>query len=370
MIFILVYLIIFLYLVYIIWITEPIFLKNQYTKLKKTPNVSIIISARNEQNNIEKLLDGIINQSYPNDKYEIIIANDRSTDETLSMLSDYQEKFNNFFIIDIKKTKKNWSSKKWALNECIKKASGDIILQTDADCFHKYSWIESMVNAFDNENTGFVAGPSYIGIKNNFINELLKIESLSQESFTYANSKRQLFISCTGRNIAYRKAVFNEIEGYKNISHINSGDDDLLLHKIATKTKWNIKFLANSNALVSSHVPSSIKSFYMQRLRYASKGLIYYNLSTPNEVKIILPFIYIANLMCVISIFNFIVTNSIVWLFPLLLKSIPEIILISKYMSKLKLHFKILHFIFLMILHPLYVIVLGGLAPFVSVQWK
>ena len=49
----------------------------------------------------------------------------------------------------------------------------------------------------------------------------------------------------------------------------------------------------------------------MQRLRYASKGLIYYDLSTPNEVKIILPFIYIANFMCVISIFNFIITNSI-----------------------------------------------------------
>ena len=370
MILILVYLIIFSYLIYIIWITEPIFFKTQYKKIKYNPNISIIISARNEQNNIHKLLDGLISQSYPKNKYEIIIANDRSTDNTLEILKSYKEKINNFSIIDIKNTKKNWSSKKWALNQCIKKTNNEIILQTDADCIHNQYWVESMVNEFHNENTGFIAGPSYIGIKNNFINDLLKIESLSQESFTYANSKRQLYISCTGRNIAYRKTVFDEVGGYKDISHINSGDDDLLLHKIATKTKWNIKFLANRKALVTSYIPSSIKSFYMQRLRYASKGLIYYDLSTPNEVKIILPFIYIANFMCVISIFNFIITNSILWIIPLLLKSIPEIILISKYMSKLKLNFKLLHFIFLIILHPLYVILLGGLAPFMSVQWK
>ena len=366
----LVYLILFLYLIYLIWISEPIFLKDKIISIKYKPNVSIIISARNEVNNIANLLDGLINQTYPDDKYEIIIANDRSTDKTLEILNSYKDKFSNLSIINIKKTKNNWSSKKWALNQCIKKANGEIILQTDADCIHTKYWVNSMVNAFENQNTGFVAGPSYIGVKDNFINELLKIESLSQESFTYANSKRQLYLSCTGRNIAFRKIVFNEVGGYEDISHINSGDDDLLLHKITTKTKWNIKFISDSHTLVSSYIPSSIKSFYMQRLRYASKGLIYYNLSTPNEVKIILPFIYIANIMCVVSIFNFIITNSIVWFIPLLLKSIPEIILISKYMSKLKLDFKLLHFIILMILHPLYVIVLGGIAPFMSVQWK
>ena len=107
-----------------------------------------------------------------------------------------------------------------------------------------------------------LAGPSYIGIKNNFWDELLKLESIAQESFSYANSKRQLYLSCTARNIAFRKIVFQEIEGYNGISQIKSGDDDLLLHKIVTQTNWDIKYIANAKSLVASTIPQSFKSFY------------------------------------------------------------------------------------------------------------
>ncbi len=366
----LIYITIFIYLIYIIWIAEPLFLENNTFRKKDEPDISIIISARNESHNIKALIRGLQKQTYPNNKFEIIIANDRSTDDTLKKLNSLKKECNNLKVINIEKTEINWSPKKWALNECIKEATGEIILQTDADCQHNEKWIESMAIPFENKNIGFVAGPSYMGIKNNFVNELLKLESIAQESFSYANSKRQLYLSCTARNIAYRKRVFQEIEGYSNISHINSGDDDLLLHKITTQTKWDIKYIANYDSLVSSTIPQSIKSLYLQRLRYASKGLLYYNLSTPNEVKIILPCLYFINLMCAISILQFINTQILFWFIPLLIKSIAEIILISKYMSKIKIHFKLLYFVFLMIIHPFYVIIFGGLAPFLSVQWK
>lgn len=371
MISLIVYMTVFLYLIYIIWIAEPLFSKkNSRYPSKKRYKISIIISAKNESNNIQSLLKGLNQQTYPKDKYEIIIANDKSSDDTFDQLLNLKKNITNLEIINIDKTPKNWSSKKWALNLCIKKAKGDIIIQTDADCLHKNTWIESIEKYFYNENIGFLAGPSYIGIENNFINELLKLESIAQESFSYANSKRQLFISCTARNIAYRKEVFKEVGGYNNISHINSGDDDLILHKIATKTNWEIKYISDSDSLVKSDIPKSIKSLYLQRLRYASKGLLYYNLSTPTEVKIILPFIYFTNLVCGISILLFINTITVFWLIPLIVKSICEIILISKYMTKININFKFLYFIILMVIHPFYVIIFGGLAPFLNVQWK
>jgi len=365
-----IYLTIFLYLIYIIWISEPLFLNKKLSSIKEYPYVSVIISARNESNNINQLLKCLNQQTYPNNKFEIIIANDKSTDDTLEKLTTLQKEIKNLKIINIKKTKNNWSSKKWALNKCIEKARGEIILQTDADCSHPETWVESMILPFKNDTTGFVAGPSYIGSQNNFVNELLKLESIAQESFSYANSKRQLYLSCTARNIAYRKRVFQEVKGYNNIAHINSGDDDLLLHKITTQTKWDIRYIANDHSLVSSTIPQSIKSLYLQRLRYASKSLLYYDLSTPTEVKIILPFLYFTNLMCVISILQFMNTQMLFWLVPLLIKSIAEIILISKYMSKIKTDFKLLYFIILMVIHPFYVIIFGGLAPFLKVQWK
>ena len=365
------HIILFIYLIYFIWIIEPFFKKKEKKKIKGTfPFVSIIVSAKNETKNITNLLNGLLMQKYPKNSYEIIIANDKSTDSTLNKLKDFKKIYKQIKIIDIQKTPQDWGSKKWALNQSIESSNGDIILQTDADCFHQKNWIIKMVEPFANQNVGFVCGPSYIGFDPTFWNEILKLESVAQESFTYANSKRKFYLSCTARNIAFRKKIFNEIEGYKDIEHIESGDDDLLLHKVVIQTDTKISYIANEESLVSSKAPDTMKDLYLQRLRYASKGLLYYKINTPNEVRIILPFLFISNFMCIVSIINFISYHNVIWLVPLLMKGLSDIILINQYMYKIRMHFKLLYFIILMIIHPFYVVIIGGLAPIIKVQWK
>lgn len=370
MILFLIYIILFIYLIYFIWISEPLFQKKIVNHKKYYPFVSVIISAKNEESNIDALINSLYSQNYPKEKYEIIIANDKSKDNTFKKLAYHQTKKDNLKIIDIKNTPKDWGSKKWALDKCIKNSIGDIILQTDADCIHKENWIFEMMQPFQNYNISFVCGPSYIGGKNNFWNLILKLESISQESFTYANSKKNLYISCTARNIAFRKLIFDEVNGYKGINHIESGDDDLLMHKVATQTNSKIEFIANSNSIVISDTPDTIKAFYLQRLRYASKGLLYYSLTTPKEVKIILPFLMIANLSAIIAMINFINYESYFWILPFTFKAIADIILINQYMNFIKINFQFLYFLILMIIHPFYVVILGSLAPFTKVQWK
>ena len=182
--------------------------------------------------------------------------------------------------------------------------------------------------------------------------------------------KKKLYISCTARNIAFRKTIFNEIGGYKGIQHIESGDDDLLLHKVATQTSCNIEYIANQKSIVKSDSPDTIKNLYLQRLRYASKGIIYYKLTTPKEVKIILPFLMIANLAAIIAIINFINYQTYIWFVPLLFKAIADIILINKYMDYIKVNFQFLYFLILMVIHPFYIVIFGSIAPFTKVQWK
>ena len=365
-----IYIILFLYLIYFIWITEPLFEKNKSNRKPYYPFVSVIISAKNEEKNIDKLLKSLSNQNYPKEKHEIIIANDNSEDNTLQKLLIYKQKINNLKIINIKGTPSNWGSKKWAINKCINSSKGDIILQTDADCLHMKNWIFEMAQPFQNYNIGFVAGPSYIGTKTSFWDLILKLESISQESFSYANSKKNLHISCTARNIAFRKSIFKEIDGYRDIHHIHSGDDDLLLHKIATHTNCEIEYIANHQSIVISNAPSTIKELYLQRLRYASKGILYYKLITPKEVKIILPFLMIANFSAIIAIINFINYQSYFWLIPFLFKGLADIILINKYMDYIKINFQFLYFLILMVIHPFYVVIFGSIAPFLKVQWK
>ena len=371
MLLLIIYIILFLYLIYFIWLIEPFFKKNIISKIEnKYPFVSIIISAKNEEDNVDLLINNLLIQEYPKNCYEIIIANDKSTDKTLDKLNDLKKISDQITVVNIQNTPKNWGSKKWALSKCIEISKGEIILQTDADCIHKKEWILMMMQPFNNKKTGFVCGPSYIGSNPNFWNELLKLESVAQESFTFANSKRNFYLSCTARNIAFRKNMFNKMGGYQGIEYIESGDDDLLLHKVVTQTDINIHFIANEKTLVSSQAPESIHAFYLQRLRYASKGLLYYKLNTPIEVKIILPFLFITNCACIIAILNFINYQNIIWLIPLFLKGIADIILINQYMHKIKIHFKLLYFIILMIMHPFYVVIIGGLAPLIKVQWK
>jgi len=369
MILLIVYTLSFIYLLYFIWITEPLFNKEQKSIHPFYPSVSIVIAAKNEENNIDRLMSNLSKQNYPNDKYEIIIANDKSTDNTLDIINNIKH-IKNLKIINIEETPKDWGSKKWAINTCISIAKGNIILQTDADCIHHKNWIYEMVQPFHNYNIGFICGPSYVGKKNTFWDLILKLESISQESFTYANSKKNLYISCTARNIGFRKSIFNEIGGYDGINHIESGDDDLLLHKVATQTNCNIEYIASQQTLVASDSPNTIKDLYLQRLRYASKGILYYQLNTPKEVKIILPFLMIANFAAIIAMINFINEQSYFWIIPLLFKVLADIILINKYMDCIKINFQFLYFLILMVIHPFYIIIFGSIAPFTKVQWK
>ncbi len=99
-----------------------------------TPRVSVLICARNEESNIIACLDSIFSQNYPENLFEVLIANDRSTDETLSVLNSYKEKHPRLTIISIKEVLPHISPKKNAMTKLISSAKGEIILTTDADC--------------------------------------------------------------------------------------------------------------------------------------------------------------------------------------------------------------------------------------------
>ena len=68
---------------------------------------SIIIAARNEEKNLPQLLENLVDQNYPQDHYEIIVADDRSTDRTSLIVKEYIQKFPNLKLIRIKEETEN-----------------------------------------------------------------------------------------------------------------------------------------------------------------------------------------------------------------------------------------------------------------------
>ncbi|MCE2504910.1 MAG: glycosyltransferase [Nitrosopumilaceae archaeon] len=102
---------------------------------KTSPKVSIILPARNEEEFLEKCLDSLINQDYEN--YEIIVIDDSSEDATGKIISEYAKKNSNVIHISARPKPEGWMGKNWACMEGYRKATGELLLFTDADTTHQ-----------------------------------------------------------------------------------------------------------------------------------------------------------------------------------------------------------------------------------------
>ena len=123
---------------------ESPFLDKFEKKEHEKPRVSVILPARNEEKFIEKCLNSLLNQDY--DNYEIITINDSSTDSTGNIIKEYSKKFPKIISVDAKPKPDGWIGKNWACIEGYKKASGDLLLFTDADTTHTGSVISLAVS--------------------------------------------------------------------------------------------------------------------------------------------------------------------------------------------------------------------------------
>ena len=360
------------YCIFFIWLTEGLrkISNEKHLDLNELPNVSIIISARNEEKNIPNLLTSLIQLSYPLNKLQILIVNDRSSDKTAEILKIAENEISILNVIHIKKTPIGWAPKKWALQQAIDKSINEIILQTDADCTFHPDWVQAMISEFRDATVGFVAGPAPIRFNNKFYDQFALMDSLSIDAISASTLKQGIALSCVGRNIGFRKTAFLDVGGYEGIEDQISGDDDLLMQKIAHSKKWAINYICNHNAIVNSPAPENIETFISQRLRFASKGLNYYKLNTNSEVLFILPFLYIVNLIIAISLSVFLSTQNALWLIPFFIKISADGLLTLTFFNQLKIKWSLLAFLILDLIHPFYVIIFGTIAPFHKIKWK
>lgn len=234
--------------------------------------VSVIVAARNEQHNIANLLLTLSNQTYPQNRYEIIIANDGSTDNTKEIVESYANRFDNIKLIDVQNRETAISPKKNALTQAIQIAQNDILLLTDADCIVNKGWIESMVGNFTDE-TQMVAGFSRTKLdKWNNANLAQKFEFfdiIAIFSAAAGSIRKDKYFSCSGQNIGYRKSAFESVGGFEKIKHLLSGDDVNLM-QLFRRSKFKIRFSFHPKSFVFTKPVSDWKELINQRSRWAS----------------------------------------------------------------------------------------------------
>lgn len=236
--------------------------------------ISIVVAARNEEKHLGECLDSLLAQSYPKNLTEIIVVDDRSTDGTAHILKDAKAQNSNIKTITIERTPKHISPKKHALSQGIESAGGELIFTTDADCTPPEEWLSQTVPLFD-DRTGLVIGPAPFQHQNGLLSKVLSLDNLATTFLSAGATGWNVGITCTGRNLAYRKSLFEELKGFSKINHSLSGDDDLFLQLVNKHTNWQIRYSLNSETSVPSAATDNFLQYITQRRRHVSASKYY-----------------------------------------------------------------------------------------------
>jgi len=338
--------------------------KTPNEKYLKEPNVSVIVAARNEEENIRELLECLSRQTYPQAKLQIIIADDRSTDKTWSIVDDYINKYNNFIGVKISELSKSMTPKKYALTKAIEKSEGEIIISTDADCRAPNTWVESMVKTFD-EETGIVIGYSKIDtISEHFFDHYQSIDFLSLMSANAGTLGWGNAWTGSGQNIAYRRSDFEKINGFNPVADKISGDDFYLVQAISKIAK--AKYNTHPNGFVKTKPSENISKFISQRIRWASNTKKLFN----NDY-LFLMFLFTNLFTNTILLLTLLLTTY--WQFLPMLFGIKFLFdtVVLFYGSKLfKTKIKINVYLIWFFLQPIYTPILGILSMGGKFRWK
>jgi cellulose synthase/poly-beta-1,6-N-acetylglucosamine synthase-like glycosyltransferase len=250
--------------------------------------VTIIIPARNEAMRISACLDSLQKQTYPAELIQIIVIDDHSTDPTAKTVQSFSEKDNRIQLLSADQLIPGKSPKKMAINKGIEFSQNEFIFTLDADCEVAPDWLAGMMRCFEPQ-VGVVVGPVSYHHEKNLFQKVQSLEFLGLVTAGAGSIGMKHPIIANGANLAYRKAAFNAVGGFTSFENISSGDDDLLIQKIAQETKWEIRFAANHQAIVHTNPADSLQQFLNQRVRWASKSLIYPTI----WLKIVLILIYL-----------------------------------------------------------------------------
>ncbi len=367
----------------IIWLRNPSYSSFLKENTYKCLNISVIIPVRNEAENILFLLQDLEKQTYPKHKFEVIIADDDSTDDTLKIVQEFRKNTNISLIINQLPLKAyNTSPKKRAIDSSIKLANGELITTTDGDCRVGERWLESIAN-FQAQTGAYLVScavtflpssrtPSTSqplpkrsrGQKHTFIYSISNNAQIIEFASLVGSGACAMLIQkpnmCNGANLTYLKSAFYDVNGFVGNENLASGDDEFLMHKISAKYPDKVRFLKDPTTIVGTKAHTSWQSFYNQRKRWASKWRHYNNWQT----TVLAVFIFVANLVVPLTFcfgfFNFISTQTLFLI--LSLKFSTEFIFLGLIISFLRKKSLIWLIPFVQIVYPFYVVFFGLVA--------
>jgi cellulose synthase/poly-beta-1,6-N-acetylglucosamine synthase-like glycosyltransferase len=337
--------------------------------------ITVLVPARNEEANIGRCLQSLAAQRYPRDYFEVIVIDDHSTDGTASIVNGFSGLPVRYLALaEIAGAATVTAHKKFAIETGIRAATRELIVATDADCVAGPDWLSTLAAFYEQRGAKFIAAPVRIGggaageRPHSLLAIFQTLDFITLQGITGAAVSKRIHSMCNGANLAYPREVFFEVEGFKGIDEIPSGDDMLLMHKIFLKYPERVFFLKNPQAIVSTRPETSWKGFFYQRIRWASKADRY----DDRRIFWALLLVYIVNVIflaiAVVALWN--PWWQFFGIFLVIVKTLIEYFFVRDVANFFDQSGLMIYFPFLQPLHILYTVIAGWLGKFGSYRWK
>lgn len=330
--------------------------------------VTVIIPARNEEDNIGACIQSLIEQDYPAELLQVIVIDDHSTDGTADVVNNFNDsRIQVIHLKDFVQSAIN-SYKKKAIEIGIAHATGDWIITTDADCTAGKEWISTVMALRKETDAVLVAAPVKLKNGRRTLHKFQSLDFMTLQGITAASVSRNFHTMCNGANLCYSRQAFGDVNGFEGIDEVASGDDMLLMYKIARQFPGKIEYLKSKKAIVTSLPATSWKAFWSQRVRWASKADKYED----KRIFRALLLVYLVNFL-ILTLFVLGFFNTDLFLIVILLflsKTLieyPFVGAVAAFFGERKL---MKFFPLLQPLHILYTVIAGWLGKFGSYQWK
>ncbi|MBX2969574.1 MAG: glycosyltransferase [Cyclobacteriaceae bacterium] len=330
------------------------------------PFISVIIPVRNEADTIAHLLDSLAQQDFGCKNFEVVVVNDHSVDKTEGVVNAWTKE-NPEISLALLNQDAEHHGKKAALTGGIGHAKGEIMVTTDGDCVVQPGWLSSIAAAFD-DDAQLVVGAVGLQEDRSLFSTLQVMEFASLVGTGAATLGWGIPTMCNGANLAFRKSVFEEVNGYQGSEHIASGDDEFFLRKVASRHPRGIRFNNQSVGVVETHASKSITDFFSQRIRWAGKwkahgagfsAALAFFIFVFHNSTILLPVLAglgILSWTVALSLLAAKVLLEAVFLFPVVRFCTGKIYPLT--------------FLMLQFIYPFYVVCFGLAANFLSAEWK
>jgi cellulose synthase/poly-beta-1,6-N-acetylglucosamine synthase-like glycosyltransferase len=229
------------------------------------PKVSILLAVRNEEVNIEKCLESLLKQNYPEDQIEIIVGDDGSKDETAAIVSRYAGRHQRVVLKTIDEQTSSSVGKANVLSQIANEATGKYLLITDADTRPEVNWISDVVKQMEGEEADMLVGVTAVQGKRLF-HKIQNYEWIMILSMMKTLADLGFPVTGLGNNMAIRREAYFKSGGYENLPH--SITEDFALVRRFKDHKMKVVNSFSQNSLAQTDPLEDWRSLLNQRKRW------------------------------------------------------------------------------------------------------